>query len=456
MKNVLLVTVDSLRADHVGYHGYDRDTTPNLDRRAESAHVFSNAFSNGCSTRRSFPSILSSTYPLMHGGFERITEDRTLISEALAEQGYETGGFQSNPFLLAEFGYGRGYDHYFGSNAEASSTSKLRQFVKQSFDEDGAAFQLLKSAFDFSERALGYNPGESSVPADVKTDKALEWVSDVSEPAFLWVHYMDVHHPYHPPAEHQLEFRDSVVSKRESVKLRRKMLEAPDEITDGELQTILDIYDGEVRFFDEQMDRLIRETRASLSGETVVAITSDHGDEFNDHHGFAHYDTFYDELLHVPLVIDADGSGRYDELVSLLDLAPTLLDYAGVDVPETFVGDSLVSLVEHGDWNKDAVIAESGTLADEEFRCAYRTDSWKYIRGGDHKRADAKPEEELYDLVEDPEERENVVEAVPGRASEFRDAVLAHKRTLEETDRSVAEVAIDDETQQRLEDLGYK
>jgi len=456
MQNVLLVTVDSLRADHVGYHGYDRETTRNLDAMAESAHVFSNAFANGCSTRRSFPSILSSTYPLMYGGFEKISEDRTLVSEAFDDAGYATGGFQSNPHLLEEFGYDRGYDRYFGSNTEASSTSRLRQFVKQTFDDDGLPFKILKAGFDLSERVVGYNPGEPFVTADEKTDEALAWTRSVDEPVFLWVHYMDVHHPYHPPEEHQLAFRDSTVSKRESVKLRRKMLEDPNSMTDAEMQTIRDLYDGEIRYFDAEMHRLVEEFQESCSGDTVVAVTSDHGDEFRDHHGFAHYDTFYDELLHVPLLLDVDGSGEHDELVSLLDLAPTLLDYADVETPESFVGESLAAVVEGKEWEKDAVVAESGSLDPEEFRCGYRTEAWKYIRGGNHRQARSKPPEELYDLESDPGERANVIDDAPETAADLRDAVDAHKRRLEETDREVETVEVDAETQQRLEDLGYK
>lgn len=456
MRNVLLVTVDSLRADHVGYHGYDRETTPNLDAMAESAHVFTNAFSNGCSTRRSFPSILTSTYPLMYGGFEKISEERTLVSEAFDDARYATGGFQSNPHLLEEFGYGRGFDRYFGSNTDTASTSGLRHFVKQTFDDESLPFRVLKVGFDLSERVLGYNPGEPFVKADEKTDEALSWVRGVDEPVFLWVHYMDVHHPYRPPAEHQLKFRDSTVSKREAVKLRRKMLEDPDGVTDSELRIIRDLYDGEIRFFDAEMNRLVEGFRKLLSGETVVAVTSDHGDEFRDHHGFAHYDTFYDELLHVPLLMDVAGSGEYDDLVSLLDLAPTLLDYAGVDIPETFVGESLASVIDGGEWEKDAVIAESGSLDPEEFRCGYRTETWKYIRGGNHRQAPEKSSEELYDIAEDPGEKNNLIDEAAEQAETLRDAVEAHRHRIAETDREIETVEIDAETQQRLEDLGYK
>jgi len=391
----------------------------------------------------------------MYGGFEKIAPDRTLISEAFDNAGYATGGFQSNPHLLQEFGYGRGYDRYFGSNTEASSTSRLRQFVKRQFDDESLPHRVLQSAFDFSERVFGYNPGEPFVRADEKTDEALDWVERVDEPVFLWVHYMDVHHPYHPPAEHQLTFRDATVSKRTAVRLRRKMLEAPANVTETEMRTIQDLYDGEIRFFDAEMHRLVEGVCDRLSGETMVAVTSDHGDEFNDHHGFAHYDTFYDELLHIPLLLDIGGSGKYDELVSLIDLAPTLLSYADVDIPDSFVGDNLQSVIDEEGWQKEAVIAESGTL-DGEYRCGYQTPDWKYIRNGNHRQASNKPDEELYDLGADPGEYNNVIGQPTPVTGKIREAVAEHKARVEATERTVETVEIDATTEQRLEDLGYK
>lgn len=454
MDNVILVTVDSLRADHVGYHGYNRDTTPNLDRRAEENHVFYHAFANGCNTRRSFPSILSGTYPLMYGGFEKLSRDRTVLAEPFQDAGFTTGGFQSNPFLLAQFGYGRGFEKYYGSNSEASSTSRIRQYFKNTLDH-GPVLHALQRAFNLSERFIGYNPGEPFVKADEITDEALSWVSGVDSPVFLWVHFMDVHHPYHPPVAYQREFRDEPVSKRRAVKLRRKMLDSPQRITEVELQTILDLYDGEIRFVDEEINRLIEDARAELSGDTIVAVTSDHGDELDDHHGFAHHDTFYDELLHVPLIVDAPGSGEYHDLVGLIDLAPTLLSYGEVEIPDSYVGESLRTLVSDGEWSKQYVFAESGSTADGEFQCGCRTADLKYIRGGDHPDAADKPSEELYDLEADPGETSNLIDDAEQRAAVLREVVDEHEREVRATDRSVEPVEIDSETQRRLEDLGY-
>ena len=454
MENVLLVTVDSLRADHVGYHGYERDTTPNLDRRATENHAFYKTFANGCNTRRSFPSILAGIYPLMYGGFEKLSRDRTVLAEPFQETGYTTGGFQSNPYLLAQFGYGRGLKEYYGSNSEASSTSKIRQYTKDTLD-DGIFLRSLQRAFNLTESVVGYNPGEPFVKADKITDEALSWVSGVDSPIFLWGHYMDVHHPYHPPPEYQRMFRDEPVSKRQAVKLRRKIIDSPEQISEEELQTILDLYDGEIRFVDEEVNRLIEGVRTELSGDTVVAVTSDHGEEFNDHHGFAHHNTFYDELLHVPLLLEAPGNGEYDELVNLADLPPTLLSYADVEIPDSYVGESLQALVSDGRWEKEHVFAEAGSVADGKFRCGCRTSDRKYIRRGDHPDAVEKHPEELYDLQSDPGETVNLIENADDDTATMRTVVDDHERMVQKTDQRVETVEIDSETEMRLEDLGY-
>ena len=443
MDDILLVTVDSLRADHVGFQGYDRETTPKLDELAASSHVLTNAFANGCGTSRSFPSILSSTYPRMYGGFHPLSDDRPLVSATLDDQGYTTGGFHSNPHLNAKFGYDRGFDRFFTSTEDSSLLGDLRQWFKDVTGESGLIFRLAKAAFDIGERTVGFNPGTPFVRADDLTDAALEWAKSVDGPRFLWVHYMDVHHPYAPPEEYQLEFRDDPVPTRRSVQLRRKMLEEPEEITDEELQTMKDLYDGEIRYFDDHAGRLIEEVTDAWGEDTVVAVTSDHGDEFREHGQFSHYDTFYDELIHVPLLVDAgDGAGEYDAVVELADVVPTLLDYAGAESAEEFVGDSLRPLFEDGKWEKTGVPVEAASGR------AYRTSEWKYVRTDE--------DERLFDLQADPDERENVVgdhADIVERLSAELDRLDALER---ETDRTVDDVEMGEEIEERLEQLGYK
>jgi len=308
---------------------------------------------------------------------------------------------------------------------------------------------------------MGLNPGNLILEADDITDMAIDWIDSTDgESNFLWVHYMDVHHPYHPPEEYQLEFRDSAVSKRRSVKLRRKMLENPHGFTDEELRTLIDLYDGEIRFFDHEARRLIDETKEKWGQDTVVGVTSDHGDEFLDHHGFSHYDTFYDELLHVPLVVDVGNkadtkTGAHEGLVSLVDIAPTLLDCADADIPDNFYGESLLRLTQGDEWNREYVIAEN-ELDDGRWGFGCRTSEWKYIVNGHHPDSDTNVNEELYSIKNDPGETENVIDENEDVAYKMNNQIENHKRLIEKTDQEIQEVEVDERTERRLEGLGYK
>jgi len=379
----------------------------------------------------------------MYGGFEPISEERPLLAETLRNADYQTAGFHSNPYLNTQFGYGRGFETFFSSESESSTLGDLRQWVKDTFDESSLVFKLLKSMYDLSERAVGFNPGTPFVRAEQLTDRAIQWARSADAgPRFLWIHYMDVHHPYAPPESYQQAFRDEPVSDRRAIQLRRKMLEEPDDITDAELQTLIDLYDGEIKYFDHHAGRLVEEIKELWGDDTVVGFTSDHGDEFLDHGMFSHYDTFYDELVHVPLLFSVDDTGgEHEELVELLDLSPTLVDYAGVPSPDEFLGSSLRELFETGSWEKDGVCVEAASGR------AYRTTDWKYVRTDSDRR--------LFDLTEDPDERTDVLEDNPDIVQEFETRLERYEQYEQETKTNVDAVDIDGQTKDRLEDLGY-
>ena len=481
MTDLVFVTIDSLRADHVGAFGYDRPTTPTIDDLAASGHRFENAFAHACSTRPSFPSILTSSYPLMYGGFERLSPDRTIVSEALADAGYTNAGFHSNLFLSADFGYDRGWETYFDSKTDPSATARLRQAVKDHLDQEGRLFQFLARAFSAAERQAGVNVGAAYVVADDITDRVLEWVRSRAArtgPRFLWVHYMDVHHPYVPPADYQRRFRNDPVEKREAVQLRRKMVENPDDLTAAKHETLVDLYDAEIRFADAEIGRLLRGVRDAWGSDPLTVVTADHGEAFGEHGPYSHPNNFYDEVQHVPLVVslsgDRDGDGDtgeggqvHDELVGLMDVAPTLVDYADGTVPDAFDGYSLRPLLEDGEWVREEVIGdhEGGS----ELTVAVRTRDRKYIRvestdqtaepsvvaAGDRS-IEGDVHEGLYDLAADPGETENLAADRPEERAVFRETVAAHLRAVEDTRTDVGAVEMDEEVKSRLEDLGYR
>lgn len=449
MRDIVLVTVDSLRPDHVGWHGYDRETTPNLDELAEESRVFSRAFAHACSTRPSFPSILTSSYALMHGGFERVSSDRTTVAEALSRGGYRTAGFHSNLYLSADFGYDRGFDTFYDSRTDPSVTAKARNAVKRHLDSDGLIYRSLQQLFNATEKRTGIEVGSAYVDAAELTDLALDWVREEADdgPRFLWVHYMDVHHPYVPPADYQQRFRDDPVSDRDAVQLRRKMLEAPGDVSERERRTLVDLYDAEIAYVDREVDRLLEGIDSSWGDDTVVAFTADHGEEFGDHGGFSHSATFYDEVLHVPLLLSDGTAGEFDDLVGLLDLAPTLVDCAGLAQPDAFEGSSLLD----DDWDRSEVIAEWADTDPESDarRYAIRSEDWKYVRMDDGT-------ERLFVLESDPGERNDVVDAMPDVADEFRARLQDHRERLAATNQDLGEVTMDEDVAERLRLLGYQ
>jgi len=176
MQNTVLITVDSLRADHIGHLGHSRDTTPTMDRLADRGATFSNTFAHACSTRPSFPSILTSVYSRMYGGYERVAANQTVIAEPFDDAGYDTAGFHSNLYLSADFGYDRGFDCFFDSKVDEnrSPTQRLKSFVKSTLDEDGLLFQTLSNMVETAERQVGVNLGLAYVPATDLTDMAVE------------------------------------------------------------------------------------------------------------------------------------------------------------------------------------------------------------------------------------------------------------------------------------------
>lgn len=453
MPNVVLVTIDSLRADHVGAFGYHRNTTPFIDTLVERGIAF-DAFANSNWTRASFPSIITSTYPLEHGGFEFLSENRTTIGTAMSSAGFETAGIHSNVWLSAEYGYDRGFDYFYDSKSDPTLLSRLRTYLKQNLNHDGLVYRTLQYLYDRTEEQAGLDIGQTYKDAETVTDKAVQWLSGVEKDAFVWVHYMDAHHPYVP---HEQTYDDLDLgpppTDREAIKLRRKMLEESEGVTDDELKELLALYDNEIRYCDRHVQRLYNAVKREFGiDDTAFVITSDHGEEFLDHGAFSHNPSMYDEVLHVPLVVEgADRlgltheKGKQDVLVELLDVAPTVCALGGVDSPETYRGRSVF---ERMDANEDAsIISETNKGAD--YKLSLRAEGWKYIWDRDEEVT------ELYNLTTDPDERTNLVHEQRQSAQEARETLTEHLSRVSETNESLPRVQMDTETERRLKDLGY-
>lgn len=442
MASVLLVTIDSLRADHVGCYGYDRPTTPVIDDLAAAGTTF-DAVATANSTQYSFPSILTSTYPLAYGGAGYLSPERVTVAQAVSDTVEATAGIHSNLWLSRDYGYDRGFEYFYDSKSEPSALARVRLLVKSAVPDDSFLYRGLKGVYEFFESAGGVDLGQTYKDAETTTDRAIEWAESVSTDFVGWVHYMDPHHPYVPRPTHLDALGlDPAVTDSEAIKLRRKMLEEPENLTSDEHQTLVDLYDGEIRYMDQELGRLLAAFEQAAPSDFTAIITSDHGEEFADHGGYSHTHTMYDEVLDVPLVMTGDVVPDRSRRAELLDVAPTVCDLVDVAPPDNYCGASLFT-----ERDRDHIISENTT--DDGYKFAVQNDRWKYIWDR------ARSERELYDRNADPDETENVVDEHEVVVDRFQTVLDDHLEFVLATDTTLPEVAFDDETERRLRDLGY-
>ena len=426
--DIILVTVDALRADHLGVYGYDRPTSPNLDALAAEAVVVRDHIAQAPYTKASMASLFTGLYPTSHKAF---TTSRTFsetmtghldgalpvtdvldpqlwtLAGALAAIGYETVGLNTNPFLLREFGFANGFDDY--------------RFMATAGGSLAEAPEVVAAALERIDRRA---PGK---------------------PLFLWMHLMEPHSPYAPPAAFEAMFPP-----------RRPALMAPDSVIppwivrngSNDAHLYQSLYDAEIRHVDDALGRFFSGLRErQLWSGSVLVLTSDHGEEFFDHGGFEHNRTLYDEMLRIPLFVRAPGlqPGVREIQTQAVDLAPTLAALAGGAVPKGLAGSNI--------WRQlgGAATAESVAFAEKVGDLyAFRTQEWKFV-------SNLQGRHELYRLTVDPRESENLSPTDPDRTREMRDRLTAMLGNAHLAGRSVREgvVPISPRVLRNLRSLGY-
>jgi len=337
--NLLVVTSDTTRADHIHAYGHKRISTPNIDRLAQEGVLFENAFSQIAVTGPSHTTIFTGQGTWSHGtllnGIPTPAEER-MVSEALSESGYRTGAFVSAYVLEARMGFDRGfatYDDDFSwlKGSSALMTGRLWAGIQRRIAPDAV---------------LERRGGDT-------VDAALSWLDAAPEgqPWFLWVHLFDPHGPYEPPAPYDTMYYsgDQTDPKHDSMKRVKNTASYLEESLEGvtDLSYVIAQYDGEISYMDEQVGRLLNalDTRGE-AGETLVVFSGDHGESLGENDvWFNHGDDVYDPSTHVPLVMRFPGNIPAGERVSgiaeLTDIAPTIYDLMAMPIPEDIDGYSL-------------------------------------------------------------------------------------------------------------------
>ena len=394
--DVILITIDTLRADHVGCYGNKSAQTPTMDALASEGARFTHAYTTVPITLPAHASLLTGAFPMATGMHDfignKLPPSAVTLAEVLRENGYTTGAFVSSAVLDSRFGLNQGFDTYFDH-----------------FDLSG----LREANFDQMERR-----------GDQVVDEALNWLkANPRRPFFLWVHLYDPHFPYTPPEPYASRFRG-----------------AP--------------YDGDIAFADAQVGRLFEHLRERRLYEgALIALASDHGEGLGEHGEKTHGFFIYNSTLHVPLILRIPGAAprAVNEEVSLVDVMPTILQALKVSIPGGVQGRSLMSAI------LGRPAGASSNLYAETFQPllhfhwsqlrAVQSRGWKFIEA---------PKTELYDLRKDPGERNNLLQSQRARAHEMRERLFGVMRRYTpaagpESEKALTDPALYD----RLRSLGY-
>jgi arylsulfatase A-like enzyme len=489
VSNVVLVTVDSLRADAVSPYDAERHS-PVIDGLAGGGTVFDRAFATGNWTPFSFPSILASEPVFARTGDIGVDESVTL-AEVLSDAGIATGGFNAaNGFLTDHWGYPDGFDEFEPFVTSVGSSVYSRYLAAHPTVE--AWIQLATSPIRrLGSKLRGDSDDRPFLDAsrmfDVE-DAATAFVDDTDEPFFLWVHYMDTHTPYVPAPRYIREVSDGLVGTHQMLHAHARTSLGL-EVGERTLRELRTLYQATVRQVDDSVGRLLDALDAAgVRDDTAVLLAGDHGEEFQEHGHLAHYPKLYDELIRVPLVADVPGldGGRVDGHVGLDAVPPTVADLLGVDPAPEWHGESLLPALRGEETASDGETAgDDGdalpddpvvsvtvrgedvtqqpiprSLSDGDLFVSARDADWTYIENVDS------GERELYHRPADPTQQENLA-VDPGEEAEsvidrFAPVVDAHAELLRERGAAAAERAedgdgeVDEDLEARLEALGYK
>ena len=394
--NVILITIDTLRADHVGCYGYKQIKTPNIDSLASDGVRFDRAFTPVPVTLPSHSAMLTGTYPMRSGMHDfsanKLSADQPTLATVLKRAGYTTGAVIGAAVLDSRFGLNQGFDFYYDH-------------------------------FDFS-RLDEANLDEMERPANVVADVALDWLGKNSRKKFfLWMHMYDPHYPYHPPEPYAREYAGQP-------------------------------YDGEIAFADEQLGRVLRFLKEKgLYQNTVIVLSGDHGESLGEHGEKTHGFFIYNATMRVPLIMRLPGNAggqAFDNPVSLVDLMPTILATVGLESPSQAQGKSLLTELQGKAGERDRTLYGETFLPRLHF-------NWSELRGAENTKyhfIDA-PRPELYDVAKDPGEVHNLLSEKKAVGDEMRAKLAGLIREYSAGKEMAEKTGLDPALMERLKSLGY-
>ena len=472
--NIVLIVLDTLRRDHVSAYGYGRQTSPNIDRIAAEGTLFEKAHTTASWTLPAHASLFTGLYTSSHetdNGRLRLGADKTTIAELLTQKGYRTAGFSANPWLSSMSGLGQGFETFEYLGIQTTTSGFFLNLVK----DRASALLGLDRDRDLGARAV--------------TSRLLSWMDSAKErPFFLFVNYMEVHEPYgEVPEPYFSEYLKRPLPRdigRAWVRETPLFLcsscdptfESSFECRDGswhirpqQLEDSVDLYDAGLRYVDTHVGRVYDALRSGgILDNTVVIITSDHGESLGERGQMGHGGYLYNSVLDIPLIIrwprQFPAGSRVSESVSLVDVLPTIEEVVGI--PATARGTARSLVPGSGlETRPDRVLSEYvpieekvWTAVGKRLKCDYQTAGRESAALQQNARKfiwNSTGRYEFYDLDSDPREERNVLGQHPDQAKAMMAELLAWRKALEPAESSGENYELDPATKKTLESLGY-
>jgi arylsulfatase A-like enzyme len=472
--NIVLLVLDSVRTSNMSCYGYERPTTPHLDRLvAEEAALFEQAIAVGCWTLPVHASLFTGLYPSAHGVMlakDALPEGTATLARRLGERGYRTACFSNNPYISESTGLTQGFDTveelWRNTRLHGAERSRASARLKQLERRGGAAKSLARAA-RLVKRPLSILKtwrrwrSHADSGAKLTQERVREWLAskDDTAPFFIFVNFMESHEGwksherYNPPRPYNRRFLGRRISFWRVARLTSTQLGASKPRREQDLQITRALYDGAVNYLDDQVGELMNHLDSiGVMDNTVLIVASDHGDSLGEHGHVGHRLYLYEQLVHVPLIVRypacfAPGS-RISHLVQLCDLYPAILELAGDGDSEA---SHFKSLLGARDVAPHAFVVAENTAPkslDNVVMRMVRDERFKYI-------ASSNGREELYDLIEDPGESRNLAGSEPSIQREMSGRLREWESSLETTRMESGEAEYDEETMERLRGLGY-
>jgi len=438
--NIIMISLDTLRADHLGCYGYHRNTSPNIDELAADSVLFERCYSHSPLTLPSHMSMLTSLYPISHKLYDNSSEagleldpNINTLADYVREINYLTGAITGGGWVSAKFGFPKGFDSYL------ENTRKVNDYPENLFKQ------------------------------------AKNWINTYkNQNFFLFLHTYEIHGPYSPPSPYNKMFTPED-AKWESVDpyeiLQEKEGQIP-ELTNKERDNLIALYDGEIRYTDEclikPLIKMLKET--NIYNRTMIILTSDHGEEFYEHQGWLHFDTLYEEVLHIPLIIKLPKSQnrkkRIRNVTREIDIGPTILDILNINFSGShFDGNSLAKMI--GNKEKESrlsigykFIPRYNNQHNYVFllqRISAHTEGYKLILNEKESRQESPPFDiELYNLKNDPKEQNNLAAKETKLKQRLVEIIRPYYLEAKKTKNELYQKGkLHKELEERLKALGY-